>query len=70
MNYSKDILEAGICLYQMLYGELPFSTSKLDKNKYNLFESVNYKNDKLISDSAIRLLEKMLHKDEEERPTC
>lgn len=67
-SYSSDIWSAGVCLYAMITGELPFEDANMPKLAQKIiFKEVDYPD--TISDNLLDLLKKMLAKDANERIT-
>ncbi|KAI0932708.1 hypothetical protein AcV5_004150 [Taiwanofungus camphoratus] len=71
-SYEADIWSAGVCLYQMLLGRLPFGLKPYQTKKEVYVRSANlevdFNEDDDISGDARRLVERMLAKDMRRRP--
>eukprot|EP00350_Pseudokeronopsis_sp_OXSARD2_P010086 CAMPEP_0170553810 /NCGR_PEP_ID=MMETSP0211-20121228/11626_1 /TAXON_ID=311385 /ORGANISM="Pseudokeronopsis sp., Strain OXSARD2" /LENGTH=246 /DNA_ID=CAMNT_0010862373 /DNA_START=2178 /DNA_END=2918 /DNA_ORIENTATION=+ len=68
-GFPVDIWSAGVCLYAMLYGNVPFKANQMgDLNKMILDSSIEFKD--TVSEQARDLMIKMLHKKPNERLTA
>lgn len=69
IGYASDVWSAGVVLFAMLYGAVPFkATNMTDLYRQVLQSSPTYKTD--ISDEAISLLKAILTRNPKERLTC
>jgi serine/threonine protein kinase len=68
-GYPVDIWSAGVCLYAMLYGNVPFKANQMgDLNKMILDATIEYKD--TVSEEARDLMQRMLQKNPNKRLTA
>ncbi len=68
-GYPVDIWSAGVCLYAMLYGNVPFKANQMgDLNKMILDSAIEFKD--TVSEEARDLMQKMLQKNPNKRLTA
>jgi serine/threonine protein kinase len=70
-GFPVDIWSAGICLYAMIYGNVPFKANQIgDLNTVEqLNQEIEYKKD-VVSQPAIDLMKMMLQKVPKQRATA
>ena len=67
-DFSVDIWAAGVVLYMMIFGKLPFS-GKDEEELYNKTKNYAYEfKDGVGSDSCRALIQSMLHPEADHRP--